>query len=108
MVTFGVLKDVTGYVKEASAVGGVVTDHTDGGTQLHVGDGVPERLPPLFVRGDPAQRGRREQTVALARSKVLRAVVAHVEVDQIARVVVVGHAAHHADISGRYLDVVRG
>ena len=79
----------------------VVTYDTVRDTHLQVVHKVLYRLHELLFGHNPTYRKCRKQTETLAGSKVLRTVVAHVYIKQVAGVIVIGSASHQTDITSR-------
>ena len=83
-------------IEEAVAAHGVVTDHAVGGAELQPGDhGVV--LQEGLVGGDPAHGDRREETEAVGRGELLRSVVTHVQLEEVAVVIGVGQTGRRTD-----------
>lgn len=60
----------------------------------------------LLGRDDPTRRNRREESVTLARSKILGAVVSGIDVYEIFLLLGIGNTSHIADVSGWDITVV--
>ena len=87
-------------VIEPARIGGIAADITVGIAEFQLRPPGQGFLPPFLIGNDVANRGGREETEAFRRRELLRSGIAHVCLEEVFVLVVIGNAAHqtHAPV----------